>query len=401
MIHLKEIHFDNINVEPGLIEMQCRSSGDSLEVDDILFFELSEDISVDDNQLALALSTLCGRVYDDIYMDLSVNRNVFDNICSFTGSEIHVNEIIDEDFVNNLSEDNLMLGFSGGLDSMAEYNLLKDADLFENVYLVSLDFEGRLSREKSFFKRFNPFTVRTNFVTLKLNRNHWSFMYIPQIFFSSFLDAKYLTISGQFHAGAYGFDEKFTLSSKTNHIPASFLGMERITFVMGLTAVGTALVDVNCVPELIDLSLKSLANPKEEKRYRKQSIISILSQKYDRKIFFEPVESGLKHTWGRRIGLDFLSLYLIKHAGIDEASKVMADIPDEAIELANSLSLDFYEKYNVNFLNSIPEKYRLKFLQRLIECGIYPYNSADWKEYFMVCEFLANYHPKLKRRLNR
>ena len=400
-IFLSGICFNKIEINTNRIDIHCKSVGDSLDIDDTLYFEFSEDITVDENQIALALATLCGKVYDRIFMDLNINKCLLDDIADFTNAEIQVNKVMDEDFVNDLSEDNLMLGFSGGFDSLAEYNLLKDCDFFENVYLVSLDLQGRFSREKEFFKIFEPFTVKTNIVDLKLNRNHWSFMYIPQILFSSFLDAKYISVSAEFHAGPYGFDEKFTLNSRTNQIPLSYLGLERIPFTMGLTGIGTSMITIHYTPELIDLSLKSLANKGEEKRYRKQLIIDILSKKYNKKVFLEHVKEGNKHKWNRMIGLDFFSLYFIKNAGIDEASKVMAGIPDEAIEFANSLSLDFYEKYNINFLNSIPERFRLKFLQKLVECGIYPYNSVDWKEYFEVSEFLSNYYPALKKRLNK
>lgn len=397
---MKEIHFDNINIIEGKIEIKCTTSGDSLNLDDILFFDLSENVLVNENQLAVALSTLCGRVYDEIYMDLTIGKNIFEDIKKFTQSNIHLNGLSEDYQYPDFSENNIMLGFSGGFDSLAEYNLLRDADIFENLYLVSLDFQGSFSREEIFFKRFSPYVVKSNFVDLKLNRNHWSFMYIPQILYSNYLNSKYVAISGLLNAGIYGFDEKFSLNPNTDSVPISFLGMERLRFVQGLTDIGSALVDIYYTPELIDLSLKSLANPKDEKRYRKQLTIKVVSEKFNKRVFYEPVLEGRKLKWGTRIARDAMAIYFIKNAGIEEVSKIVEDIPKEAIELSESLSLEFFEKYNNNFLNKIPDKYQSKFLQTLISIGIYPYNSKDWEEFKIVSEFLSDYYPALKARLN-
>ena len=391
------IYFKNITITPKKIEIICESDDESLELNEPLIFELSDEILIDDNQIALTLATLCGQKYDEIYMDLAINEGVYKDIQNFTNSKIEANNIIHEEYFNFLSEQNMMLGFSGGLDSLAAYCLFKESDLFENVYLTSLDLGGRFSREKEFFKRFRPYTVSSNFVDLKLNRNHWSFMFIPQILFSKHLNAKYIVLSGVLEAGVYGLSEKFTLSPNTHSIPASFLNLENLTFIQGLTEIATTIIVMQTRPELIDLSLKSLANPGEEKRYRKQLMVKLMSEKFNKRVYYEPVSEGMKLKWGDYFAIDFLCLYFIKNAGLEETSKIVQEIPEEAINFANSRSLEFYEKYNANFLVKLPEKYRLKYLQRLCQANIYPYNSNDWKEFNEVANFLAKYHENLRK----
>lgn len=391
------MNFKEIVIMPKKIEVICETDDESLELNEPLFFELSDKISIDHNQIAVALATLCGQKYDNIYMDLSINKDILNELQNFTNAEIKVNTIINEKYLNFLAERNMMLGFSGGLDSLAAYSLFKDSCMFENVYLTSLDLGGKFSREKEFFKRFKPYVVSSNFADLKLNRNHWSFMYIPQILFSKHLNAKYIVLGGVLESGVYGLSEKFSLSPNTHSIPVSFINLESLSFIHGLTGLATATIVMQTRPELIDLSLKSLANPGEEKRYNKQLEIDILSKKLNKRIYYEPVSAGGKHKWGNYFPVDFLCLYFIKNAGLEEASKIIDDIPDRVVEFANSLSLDFYEKYNNNFLVKLPEKYRLKYLQRLSKCGIYPYNSNDWKEYNEVAKFLSEYHEDLKR----
>lgn len=396
---MSEIYFENIQVNLGRIEIRCRSFDDSLNINDLLFFELSEDILVTHNQIAIALATLCGVKYDKIFMDLEINKNIFEDIQKFTNSEIMVNKVLTDEIIYDFSENNIMLGFSGGFDSLAAYCLLNDPNFFDNLYLTSLDFQGVFAREEKFFKLFKPFTVKSNFVELKLNRNHWTFMYIPQIFFCIHLNAKYVSLSGILESGSYGLDEKLSLSKTTNDVPISFLNMKIIPFLQGLTEVGTAQIILHFRPELVDLSLKSLANPGEEKRYRKQLLTKIVADKFNKRVFYEEVGEGTKEKWGAHFTPDFLSLYFIKHVGFDEASKMVNNIPSEAIDMANSLSLDFYGKFNNNFLNVIPDEYKSKFLQRLAMADIYPYNSNDWEEFRILAKFFSQYYEDLKRRL--
>ena len=121
-------------------------------------------------------------------------------------------------------------------------------------------------------------------------------------------------------------------------------------------------------------------------------LIEILSKKYDKKVFFEKVDHTNSREWGNYITNDFLCLYFIKNAGIEEASKIMGNIPEEAISLADSLSLDFYEKLNGDFLVEIPDKYQKIIRSRLYELNIQDYNTNDYNEFNRVMEFLSKYH---------
>ena len=379
---MNEIYFENIQVMPGIVEMDCRSKDDSLNLDDRLYFKFSEEILVDDNQIATALSTLCGQVYDFVFMDLKINHDVFNKIKEYLDADFKTNEILQDEMVFNYS-DNLLLCFSGGFDSLATYELLNKSN--SNFDIVSLDFGGRFSREENFFKRFSPYVVKTNFVDLKLNGNSMSFMYIPIIFYSKYLDAGYGMLADVLESG-------YNLYNRNDDVPLSFLNITNLPLVLGLTEVGLAYILIKTRPELINLSLESLANPGEEKRYRKQLLIEILSKKYDKKVFFEKVGHTNTREWGDYITNDFLCLYFIKNAGIEEASKIMNNIPEEAISLANSLSLDFYEKFNRDFLVELPDEYRILIKSRLCELNIDDYDNKDLEEYEKVIEFLSQYH---------
>lgn len=254
-----------------------------MEIDDTLFFEFSNNIDVTDNQIAIALSTLCGRIYDEIYMDLVINEGLFNNIETFTLAELKVKGCDNVPIPNKKS--GIMLGFSGGYDSLSALCLLDDYS--NNLKLVSLDLQGKFSREEAFFKYFAPYTVKSNFATLRLNRNHWSFMYIPMILYGNMLDCKYAVFGSILEASIYSFSERYNLREKEESVSLSFLNIDRISFIQGLTEIGTAMVISHYKPELIDLSLKSLANPGEEKRYRKQLITQIIQEKFEKKFILK------------------------------------------------------------------------------------------------------------------
>lgn len=379
---MSEIYFDDIIVKSGRVEIYCKSVGDDLNIDEILYFIFSEDILVNDNQIAIALASLCGSVYDFVYMDLNINYEVIKKIKNFINGNFLTREI-SYDKIESISSENILLCFSGGFDSLAAYAIL-DSD-FDNFFNVSLDFGGRFSREENFFKRFPTSVVKTNFVDLKLNRNSTSFMYIPIIFYCNYFDAGYGILADTLESGN-------NLFKRNDELILSFLNLKNFPLTFGMTEVGTALIILNKYPELVDLSLKSLANPGEEKRYRKQLFIKILSEKYGQAVFFEEVDKTNSVVWGNNVYSDFLCLYFIKRAGVEVTSKIIRNIPIEAINLANALSLNFYEKINVDFLEGVPEKYKSKILFALFEFGIYPYDSDDFREFNEVLRFLSQYH---------
>ena len=147
-------------------------------------------------------------------------------------------------------------------------------------------------------------------------------------------------------------------------------------------------------------SLQSLAAPGSEKKYRKQLLLKIIAQKYRRCIMLPAYEVPNEDTakpFGRNFAVDFLALYELKNAGKECVSKTVSNIPDEAIALSQELSLNFYERWNTNFIDGIPSEMHERFFSRLSQAGVVPYTSKDWEEFWVVKRFLSNYYPALKK----
>lgn len=384
---MKIIFDDFIKTEQKIIFNIKIFYNNKLITNDEIYFELSEKIDIDDNLIATALSTLCGKEYDEIYYDLILHENTIKQISLFTNAKVEVKNIDNTCYLSPKNKFKIILNFSGGFDSLAAKTILGDM-----AELVSISF---FDIEEHFFKKFKPYTVKTNFRKLDYDKNHWTFMGVASILYSNFLKAKYQTFGTIFEATTIHSNKNISLKKEFKDCPFNTVDIQDIKIIQSLTEIGTALILCNSNPYLVNDSLKSLSNPKTEKRYRKELIIETLCNKFNLNIYLEHTEAPEKikrKNWGEYYTVDFLSLYLIKYAGIEETSKILNNIPKEAIDFVKTLPLEFYEKYNPNFLNNVPAHFKFEITKNLAKSKILPYNQNDYEELHRVLEFLSIYH---------
>ena len=265
------------------------------------------------------------------------------------------------------------------------------------VELVSISF---FDIEYNFFKKFKPHILETNFRKLGYADNVWTFMGVGSLLYSESLNLRYHTFGTVFESYHLHATQEYSSQEIFIEPPFNFAGINDIKFIQGLTEIGTALVLCNTQPYLINDSIVSLSPPKTEKRYRKHLIINILKEKFNLKNIYlehsDPPEKENRLEWGNYFVVDLLSLYILKYGGIEETSKIINNIPQDAVDFVNTKSLDFYERYNTNFINNLPEKYKSQILKNLAKAKIYPYDQNDFNELYDVMEFLSKYYPFLK-----
>lgn len=402
MTLMNRILFTDFEIVSGLINLKFKENYGEYQN---LYFQLKPAIIPNNNLIALALSTLCGTKYGEIHFDLDISSDTLREISNYTGSEVISTEKLNKKNtsksklsflnlfgkLNNKKTDNngIVLNFSGGFDSLAAKALMP-----ENTKLVSMDFGGKFSREKKFFRNFDTCIVSTNLVETPLRYNSWSFMGISSILFSEYLNVKYYTFGGILEAGIANLYTNPPAAKNISFPAFSSAGMTNAPYTIGITEVGTIKILAHFYPELISKSLDSLANPGEEKRYRKQVLAKILENKtrsnFNLNILDKP--SKVHFKFGENFAADFLSFYIIKYLGLEIASHTVSDIPSEVVILAEQLSLDFYEKVNPLFLEKFPEFLINDFLKKLNEAGIQKYNNTDWEEYGKVRNVLAKYY---------
>lgn len=382
---MTKISFYNFDINEGYIKLTYNISDKDIGE---LFFELSPSIRPRNDLIATALSTLCGRVYSEIHYDLEVSRSVISGISKYTLADITVLKS-GGNTAKRLRRNNTTLNFSGGFDSLAAKCLMPTG-----TKLVSMDFGGKFSRERKFFENFDTCIVSTNLLETPLRRNSWSFMGIASILFSDYLDTDYNTFGSIFEAGPNNLSDNPVAAKNISFPPFKIAEMENAPYVLGLTEIGTLNVLGHYSPELVKESLESLATPGEEKRYRKQILSQIAEERlglnFDLNIIEPPKRPNFK--FGQSFTADFLSMYIIKYAGIETASYTISDIPYEAKNIVDKLSLDFYDRVNPNFLENFPKALLGDLMLKLSEANILPYTQKDWEELFIVRSFLSKYH---------
>lgn len=372
----------SFDIKCGLEEIGEENSG-------FIYFKLMPDILPRSNLIAIAISTLCGRKnYDNIHFDLNVNSSIITDISKFTLAKVTSKPSFEHP-IKRKNKNNITLNFSGGFDSLAAKCLMP-----EEHSLVSIDYGGRFSRERQFFEKFSHCIMETNIVDSPLRKNSWSFMGIASILFSDYLETNYYTFGGILEAGVNNISENPIAAKNISFPPFLAAGMENAPYVLGLTEIGTLKVIANYHPELIASSLDSLANPGEEKRYRKQVLASILSEKMEMDFGLNIIDrpSKIHYKFGQYFAPDFLSFYVIKNAGEEIASHTISHIPYEVVEAAERLSLNFYERVNTNFLVNFPKQLRSDLLLKLDYADVIAYTEADWKEFNEIRQILSKYH---------
>lgn len=388
---MKKITFSEIEISSTGFSTTIIEESDSTHNKWSIYFTLNKDITVYNDLVALSLSTLCGRNnYSDIHMDLEISSYMFNKIRDFTLSNLSARSLTDNiaDYLQ-AQRNGVTLNFSGGFDSLSALCLMP-----KETNLVSMAFGGRFGREKGFFEKFDPIVVSTNIIETPLRSNSWSFMGIGSILTSSHYNTKFNTFGGILEASPNNFDKSPAAAKNVTFPPFSAAGMINAPYTLGLSEVATMHVIAQAMPDMVSESLDSLAEPGTEKRYRKQVLAEIMTARHGVQLNINKLPAPTKQhfSFGQNFAADFLSLYIIKHAGYDVASNTIMNIPHEFIALSEKLSLDFYERINTNFYLNLPKELKSHFYQKCMIYGLEPYTRNDWDEFLVVTNHLASHY---------
>lgn len=382
--------FRDFSIFPGRIELSFQAS--DREGCNPIWFELDDQVRCSNDAVAYALASIIGKRYQVVAFDLGISSHAKCNIESFTQADVRCSQL--KDAFRDRRGDVTLLDFSGGLDSLGALYLVPD-----RTELVSIDFGGWFERERAFFEKFDPHILRTNFREYGYERTSWTFMSVAAILYAEELNAGYNAFGSIYEAANCNFCSDPILSRQFEEDPSSFMGLKEARYVSGLTEVGTALVAMSGFPDLVVGSLASLAAPGSAKLYRKQTLVEVISGRFAIAI---PGLSSLQiespktppKSFGSILADDFLCFYILKHAGIEVAQKLVANIPSEAIEFCEKADLGFYEKLNPCFVsNWFPENDTVgRYLSILADIGIMPYSEKDFLELREVRRILSRYY---------
>lgn len=351
------------------------------------YFDFSVENHPTDDAISVALTCIVGRSnFDKISFELSVHEDIFKEIKAFLQSELVCQQVLPEKY-KFPGGNNIILNFSGGMDSLAALSLIDPRKL----RLVSLDFGGPFERERVFFSEFSPYTVKTNFRQFpffrKLVSKNWQFMGVGTLLFSESLKAPYFIFGTILEA-----DPNFNVNVGTQTLPFSSLGLLHLNIIRGITEIATT--KIACYfqeQKQINKSLRSLSNPGSVKRFRKDLLVSLFYPDTE-------VNEAKNFEFGKDYTFDFLLIYVIKKKGYDFVRPYVKNVPQEILNLVNELELTFYERIHPNSLVGLPNaQFLTLFVQNLYSVGINFYTKNDFEELAKVREVLSRLYKQDNR----
>lgn len=350
-----------------------------------LIFEFDDVSSVGENALAIALSTLCGTQFEEIAFGFPTSTEVARGIGEWTRSQVQT-EGETESSVYRRDNNKAVLNFSGGLDSLASKFLLG------NPTLVSLDLGGRFSREKEFFQKFETSTIRTNLVQTSLRSNSWSFMGIGPLLLADQIDAKFFSFGSILEAGQLRLREP--QSSGFTFPPFKLAGYSNAAPVAGISEAGTVLIVLAHRPDLLADSLYSLANPGEEKFYRKIALATVVSEISDIAVDLPPLPAGQRvhYAFGQNFAVDLTALFFQARGRDDFADGIVAGSPT-LVELGlEPTDFDFMLKADPNYYAAYPQELAPTLESALARSGIQWYEDTDFRAVEKVRGSLSRFY---------
>lgn len=381
---MASIRFEGLRVtEAQRIDVECVTGDSSVG----LWFEFSEPVAISNDNVAAALTTLCGKTFSDVHFDFDTSDDALVHAKVMTGAKV---TNTGKASAATTPRRGGLLSFSGGFDSLAALCLMP-----EDTALVSMDFGGRFARERSFFEKFPTTTVATNILETGLQRNSWSFMGSGAILLGDHHRAQYHTFGSILEAGPDNMRVSPVAARNNTFPPFKAAGYSNAPYVAGLTEIGTLLVMAHYRRDHIRESLSSLASPGEEKLYRKQVLTQVVSERLgvDIPIALSPEPPRPHFAFGQNFTLDLLSLYVTKYGDATTASELVSDIPDEVTSLAKNLDLTFFERANPTIYQHFPAPLLGGLADRLAQANISFYTETDWIEFRQVREVMAKFYP--------
>lgn len=364
------ISFKDVDVsQEGTITCKIFRDGDESD----FYIRLPYSFQPELDLVAAAFVTIVGRAFDQIHLDLPVGPELHKRMEKWTGSRIVSRPGVD---YRRKPSHNRVLNFSGGFDSLAAEALDPD------VQLVSLDFGGRFSRERTYYERFDPFIIETNLVDIGMNRYSWTFMGIGSVLLRDELDI------GSYSFGSIMAETAQRLSvermdQRTTGLPlAEHFGMQVANPVAGLSEIASMkLVALTRPGQLVDI-LKSVALPQEEKFLRKyQMLTTVLHDlKSDLQLPSDLPQRPRGMQWGLSRASDLASLYTMTVLGTDQVLELYPEgVPDRFIEYARGADMSFMNRFNPHAYGGVEPQRLAGWYERLTEHQIYPFDRADWE----------------------
>lgn len=289
-----------------------------------------------------------------------------------------------------VSRSKTFLNFSGGIDSLAAYHLLRNS-----IQNVSIDFGGAFAREANWFREWDTYVVETNFRTKPFNESlDWRFMAAPAILFSDYLDIGTICWGTVLEASPFWLSENVktdAAKSRATHV-FEMANVRVAQTVSAISEYGTMKVAASLGEAILDKGIESCAPPSSEKFIRKKLLKKIVLERNIDNDFFERYKLDRKHKFGTSFGADVLTLYFCWRLGYETVERHLADFTLEQKRTISTLNMRFFERINTANIPSLEPEMRGQIVAGYKECGLAEYDDSDFRALAICRDFLGNIH---------
>jgi hypothetical protein len=346
-----------------------------------LFVKSEKEVCVTKDLVAITLAALTLKKYKNVYFDFDVGESALREAELLTGALVGARSVR-ADEPRGLRP-NRSLNFSGGADSSALRLLCPQ------LPAVSVDFTGTdnpwETAERIRFAQENSAVVQTN-------AHEFLFPHYPIGYYNlgsllpadsegigAAVDGRVMTDSER----TFGFLEG--LHPSALDLPDEVYGVKTLYPLIGMTRAGTQMIVTRGAADAASAFQASIGVGENNRRV----LMALLDEAAGGENGgVDTADAAGAMPYGANPLLDFYALYFANRLGSEKASLYVKDIPREAVELAKSLSMDFYEKYDQRALACLPADFAEYFEGRLEACGVEFYTDEDYAEKAAVVEAL-------------
>ncbi len=353
-------------------------------------FTVPPGFSAHNDLVAAAVAPLLRGRHRTVHFEFPVSERVRPRLESRTGAEVTATGTCDP----RRQGANTVLGFSGGMDSLAAWLLAP-----ESFVRLAIDFGPWFRRERRFFETQHPDVICATDLRSRgyAGRDHL-FMVSPMILYADHLDLGWVGRGTNFesspgHLRAPGWAPPPGNPSQLPRI-ASAVGLRGCDLVTGLTEFGGSLVVNRYAPHLVDDALRSLARARSEKVFRKRLA-------YDSAVAWRggpPVDLERRELPRRKIKMwtsypvDFAMVAFMTMFPRRFVQQFVADLDPELFDAASAIRPDFLFRCHPAQLDRIPNHVRPTAVQRMAESGLEPYHDDDWTDYEKFRRILSEHY---------
>jgi hypothetical protein len=355
-------------------------------IDDVSF-SIPPGFRVHPDCMAASLATFCGTSFHQIEFAFPVSEKLRTAIASWSGATV----IAEGSTEPRQRGTRTALNFSGGFDSLAAYYLAPAEQL-----RCAIDFGGWFKRERQFFETQKPDIIcSTDFRSKGYDRQSWMFMAAPSILLADYLDLEAIGFGTNFESSRWHYHSKLDASPRgAGNALFAGVGLHDATLTRGLTGFGITKVLCHFAPDLIPLSLKSLAPEGSIKRMRKTMVYE--STRHVLGGAPPALEAAphpaKRYKLGENYTEDVLALILAKLHGSRPVSRWMEGLETVDEDELAGVDVSWAFKFNPIFEQYIPSPLRTTVMQRLAEAQVETFCEGDWDHYRAFRQILERFH---------